>query len=156
QQLPDWIELHNPATNAVNLSGMSLTDSVSTPRKWIFPDGSLVGAAGYLVIECNAEVSVSPTNTGFSLKAGGDGAYIFDRPENGGGLLDSVTFGLQTTGFSIGRIPNATGPWHLNVPTRSSPNIAMALGNTAQLKINEWLANPASGDDWFEVYNLGD
>jgi len=31
--------------------------------------------------------------------------------------------------------------------------VVAALCDASQLKVNEWMANPASGDDWFEIYN---
>ncbi|MBM3848091.1 MAG: lamin tail domain-containing protein, partial [Verrucomicrobia bacterium] len=36
---PDWVEIINPTTNDVDLAGMSLTDDLSQPRKWVFPSG---------------------------------------------------------------------------------------------------------------------
>jgi hypothetical protein len=50
-------------------------------------------------------------------------------------------------------VPNGSGNWTLTLPTRNSPNVAAGLGNASFLRINEWMANPASGDDWFELYN---
>src|SRR6185503_20216372 len=32
---------------------------------------------------------------------------------------------------------------------------AAGLGTVAGLSVNEWMADPASGDDWFELYNSG-
>ena len=34
-------------------------------------------------------------------------------------------------------------------------NAAVTLGGNSGLRVNEWMANPASGDDWFEIYNMG-
>jgi hypothetical protein len=34
-----------------------------------------------------------------------------------------------------------------------SVNLAVTLGPEGTLKINEWMAKPATGDDWFELYN---
>ena len=46
----DWVEIFNPNATAVDVSDMSLTDSSSTPRKWVFPSGSSLPAFGYLVV----------------------------------------------------------------------------------------------------------
>src|SRR6185503_9668296 len=92
-------------------------------------------------------------NTGFGLKASGDSLYLFNRPQSGGELLDSISFGVQASDWSIGRVPNGGSNWVLNVPSQGSANIAAALGNPYTLKINEWMAAPLSGSDWFEIYN---
>jgi hypothetical protein len=41
----------------------------------------------------------------------------------------------------------------LAIPTPGAPNRAAPLGDASRLRVNEWLANPASGDDWFEIHN---
>jgi hypothetical protein len=150
---PDWVELYNNGTNAIDLADFSLTDDAGTPRKWVFPTNSLIAAGGRRVIEFDDATPVSATNTGFGLSADGDGVYLFKRPADGGSVLDSVSFGLQAADFSIGRLSDGTGSWALTLPTRGTANVAAGLGNASALKINEWMANPTSGDDWLELYN---
>ena len=42
----------------------------------------------------------------------------------------------------------------LTTPTLNASNAAVpTLGSTATLKINEWMATAAHGEDWFELYN---
>jgi len=69
-------------------------------------------------------------------------------------LIDSIVFGLQIDGFSIGRIGYG-GVWKLNQPTFGQSNISQPLGDPAKLKINEWLANGVVlfEDDFIELYN---
>ena len=43
---PDWIELFNPSTNAVNLGDVSLSDDSNVPRKFVFPSGTTIAAGG--------------------------------------------------------------------------------------------------------------
>jgi len=38
-QVTDWIECYNPATNATDLSGMSLSDRLDEPRRWFSRPG---------------------------------------------------------------------------------------------------------------------
>jgi hypothetical protein len=45
------------------------------------------------------------------------------------------------------------GAWRLNQPTPGSANAVGDIGNAAGVRINEWMANPAAGDDWFELFN---
>ena len=84
----------------------------------------------------------------------GGAVYLFDTPANGGGLINSITYGIQTPNLSIGRVPDGGTNWVLNAPTPNAANFALSpLGNPANLRINEWMADPASGNDWFEIYN---
>ncbi|HKQ38214.1 MAG TPA: lamin tail domain-containing protein, partial [Verrucomicrobiae bacterium] len=151
---PDWIELYNPTNTIVDLSGMSLSDRLSTPTRWVFPAGSRIQAFNYFRVNFDANSPTNATNTGFGLKATGDAVYLFNRASAGGALLDSVTFGIQAPDFSLARVPNGSTNWVLGNPTLLAQNIAATLGSPSRLKINEWLANPKPGNpDWFEVYN---
>jgi len=82
------------------------------------------------------------------------GLYLYDKPANGGGLIDSIVFGTQINDFSIGRIGYG-GVWKLNQPTFGHANVAQPLGGPAKLKINEWLANEEVlfEEDFVELYN---
>jgi Bacterial TSP3 repeat len=68
-------------------------------------------------------------------------------------LQDLLTFGLQLTDLSLGRSPDGSTNWTLNLPTPNTSNQAQPLGNPAKFKVNEWMANPATGNPWFELYN---
>jgi hypothetical protein len=155
----DWVELYNPSNGVTVLSGMSLTDDATQPRRWVFPPGVELPPGGHLVVRFDpdspASTNAGPVlNTGFGLKAQeGDRVYLFDAPAAGGALLDAVSFGLQATDFSIGRIPNGSGAWGLTRPTPGVPNLAADLGSPEALRINEWMANPDQGEDWFELFN---
>lgn len=152
----DWIELFNTSTNSLDLADVSLSNDPNAPRKFVFAPNTIVAAGGFLVIYCNNNLPAATNNTGFSLNATGDSVFLFNRLTNGGGLIDAVTFGLQTADFSIGRFPNGSGAWTLNVATPGALNSAAGLGTVASLTVNEWMAEPAGGDDWFEIYNSGD
>lgn len=147
---PDWVELYNGSNNDVNLAGMSLTTDTTNPRRWKFPEGSVIRSHDFKVIYCDGNVSESAFNTGFGLNANGDAVYLYDAATN---RVDGVVFGLQVQDLSIGRAQLATGAWVLTKPTLGAANIPVSLGSASSLKINEWMADPESGSDWFEVYS---
>lgn len=150
---PDWVELFNPTGTAINLADMSLSDDLFQPRRFVFTSGS-IPAQGHYIVRFEPGEIVSPTNTGFGLKASGGAVYLYDKLSNGGSLLDSILYGVQAPDFAVGRVPDGGSNWVLTVPTRRAANIVQVLGNPALLKVNEWLANPVPGeDDWFEIYN---
>ncbi|MGC8830247.1 MAG: lamin tail domain-containing protein [Verrucomicrobiia bacterium] len=151
---PDWIELYNGTTNTIDLSDYSLSDDTQNPRRFVFAAGTKIDPGQFLRILCDNNKPSSTNNTGFALKGTGGSIYLFDKPSNGGSLLDSITYGIQTANFSIGRVPDGSTNWVLTTPTPQAPNAAIPnLASPQSLKINEWMAAPKAGDDWFEIYN---
>jgi len=152
---PDWVELYNGTTNTIDLSDFSLTDSTLLPRKFAFSNNTQIAAGGYLRILCDDGRPATNNNTGFGLRAAGGAVYLFNSPANGSALLSSIIYGIQTPNLSIGRVPSGSANWVLNTPTPDAANNAVpTLGSVANLKVNEWMADPPSGeDDWIEIYN---
>ncbi|MCP5526503.1 MAG: lamin tail domain-containing protein [Verrucomicrobiales bacterium] len=151
---PDWVELHNPTGEPVDLAGWTLARGTGGTDRWTFPVGATLPAGGFLQIWCDAaepaSVRVEPAwNTGFSLDGESDDIGLRDAR---GQLIDAVGFGFQVTDLSIGR---TSGGWQLlERPTPAAPNAAPAVsGPSSALRINEWMAEPLTGDDWFELYN---
>jgi hypothetical protein len=147
---PDWVEFYNSGASAVNLAGMSITTVTNNIRAFVFPEGTSIPSQGYTILYFDDQTPASGWNTGFGLNGGGDAVYFYDRS---GVLVDSVVFGMQLDDKSIGRIPSGGTTWALCTPTRQSANAEAKIGTATALKINEWMADPASGADWFELYN---
>jgi hypothetical protein len=149
----DWIELYNASSEAYDLSGMSLTDTTADPRRYVFPSGFILQEGERRRLACNDQSPAAVDNTGYALGRGGDALYLFQRLSEGGGLADSVVFGLQPEGYSLARVPDAFGDWQLALPTPEAPNLAVTLAGVEALRINEWASNPRNGEDWFELFN---
>lgn len=154
---PDVIELFNSSDTEVSLADMSLTDQVSQPRKYVFPDGATIPAGGYLVVYAeNADAALEGLVTGFELDAGGDSVRLYDSEANGGALLDEIVFGYQVTDIAIARGADDASVWALAEPTLGAVNgAALALDDVGGVRINEWLANTQYrvGSDFVELYN---
>lgn len=148
----DYVELFNPTGAQFDLGGMSLSVGSAQPGQFIFTPGTQVPAGGYLVVWCDGARPPSTAgslNTGRALDGESGGVYLFNAA---GQLINVVEYGFQVPDRPIGL---AAGQWRLL--SAASPGAANAspqtLGTNLVLKINEWMANPASGDDWFELYN---
>lgn len=150
-----WVELHNTGEEAAELAGLSLTDDPANPRQWAFAADTVIPAHGFLTLACDPASAPSAANTGLLLRASGGQLYLFDRPATGGGLLDALLYGIQTPDHSLARDPDGFGAWGLGLPTPEAPNQAAAVGDPHLLRINEWMARPGLGADWFELYNSG-
>ncbi len=150
---PDMIELYYDGPAPLDLSGMSITDNPDNTTKFVFPGGPTMNPGDYLVLYADDSILTPGVHLGFALDADGEGVYLYDTIANGGGLLDSVEFGIQLGDLSIGRVAN--GQWRLTIPTFGQANIAHILGNPATLKINEWLADEDffRSTDFIEIYN---
>src|SRR5262249_32454055 len=136
---PDWVEIYNPSSNPVDLADLSLTDATTDPRRWVFPPGSIVPGLGFLKVLLDSEQAASATNTGFGVKANGGAVYLFNRPAEGGSVASAVSYGLQAADWSIGRVPDGSTNWGLTIPRFGLANVAAALGDPLQLRINEWM-----------------
>lgn len=147
---PDWVELYNPTDHRIDLGGMSLSENPVTPRSWVFPNGTVIEARRFLVIFCNNQEAASTRNTGFGISASGGAIYLYGQQTN---LVDSVRFGLQAADFTIGRLQQPDANWLLMVPSFEAANTPAELGDPKLIRINEWMADPVSGDDWFEIFN---
>jgi len=76
----DWIEIYNPSTEPINLSGWSLTDDAGLLNKWVMPDITLP-ASGYLVIFASGKDRNDPEeelHTNFSLNSSGEYLALVD------------------------------------------------------------------------------
>jgi hypothetical protein len=153
--ISDWVELYNPGAQPVSLQNWSLSDIGSNPRRWVFPNNITLPANGYLVVALDPNRPPSAAaggllNAGFGVKAMGDSLLLYSPS---GVLIDSLRFGPQAVDFSIGALPSGSDQFVLTSPTPGGANIAQELGSPTVLRINEWMADPASGEDWFEVYS---
>ena len=105
--VPDWVELFNPTATPVSLADMSLSDDALAPRRFVFTSGS-IPPLGFYVVRFEPDEAVSPTNTGFGLRASGGAVYLYDKLANGGSLLTAVNYGVQAPDYAIGRVPDGS------------------------------------------------
>ena len=107
-QHDDWIELYNPSSSAVDLTGAYLTDTRDDLKKWRFPYGSIIEAQGYLVAWADKGLGQPGLHTSFRLKRAGDEVILSAAD---GTVIDSVSFDEQTTNVTYARLPNGSGPF---------------------------------------------
>jgi len=123
-QWNDWIELYNPGTNGVQLSGWGLSDSATSPFKWIF--GNVIIQPGeFLLIWAsdknrNAVTNGNQLHTSYGISSGGE-AVVLTRPD--GTRVDYFDPIVIPANQSLGRQPDGTGPLLLfSVPTPRAAN----------------------------------
>jgi len=167
---PDWIELYNGGSAAVDVGGMYLTDDLANPDAWQLPEGTVIDAGGFLVVWADNDPEKGPMHASFSLNATGEAIGLF--ASDGLTEIDSVVFGAQLDDVSYGRLPDGTANWTYLTPTPGSQNIEGDANNGPSthvvsvpegLVINEFMADngatiagpDGTNPDWVELYNGG-
>jgi hypothetical protein len=140
----DWLELFNPATTAIDLSGYTLTDNLTNMVRWAIPAGTTLGPQAYLVFWADGQPSLNgpgkSLHTSFKLNQDGEVIALFSP---GGQPVDVAVFGQQSPNVSQGRWPNGQtdGMAFLSHPTPGTENI-LASANVADVVIQSaYLAN---------------
>ncbi len=105
----DWIELYNPNTVPVNLSGWFMTDSFAQPDKWTIPTNTFIAGRGFLLVWADGQTNLNGLGAGgdlhanFQLGRAGDGIGLF-APD--GTPRHGVVFGPQSQNVSQGLFPD--------------------------------------------------
>ena len=141
----DFVELHNPTTQAVDMSGCVLTDEPAIHKHVIAPGTTLTG---------NGFVSLDQNALGFSLSMHGDAIYLIDT--NANRVVDAVQFPAQANGVATGRYPDGSPELRvLASPTAGTDNAPLRQGDVV---INEIMYHPITADnddEYIELYNRG-
>ena len=141
----DWIELYNPDAAPISLFGYRLTDDANDLGKFVFREDAIIPARGYFLVP-----SRGPEGLGFGLNAAGETVHLVTPDLQ---IIDSIEFGLQLDGYTIGRIGTAA-TWQLLEPSPGNVNQHLArLGDSSRVVINEWLAEATAEEDFIELYN---
>jgi hypothetical protein len=124
----DWFELYNAGSEDVDLTAYSLTDNVTNASQFVIPPGYVVPAGGFLLVWADNDANQnSPTNTGLHVNfaRSGAGAQIGCCAPDGS-LVDSLTFGPQSSDVSEGLYPDGNPPpaLVLDIPTPGASNSA--------------------------------
>ncbi len=141
---PDFIELFNAGTNAVNLAGYHLSDNPDQPFKWTFPGGASIPAGGCFFVWADgydsgpgrvlyrdfwpyAGYTTKYYHCSFKLSTAGESVDFFSP---GGSLIDSINFSTQVVDISYGRFPDgSTNLGFFGQPTAGATNIGPALSH---------------------------
>lgn len=119
----DYVELLNTSAEAVDLSNYGLSDSLKRPRRWQFPQGTVIAPGEYKVVylDEHPELStVSDAHTNFKLSRSGGETLSFCDPS--GRVLDRVPLSMVPTDHSYGRTLGYAGFYYYDVPTPGQAN----------------------------------
>jgi hypothetical protein len=122
-EFDDWIELRNVTDQPLDLTGHYLTDEPGNMRKWQFPAGTVLPVDGYLIIWADEDTTAPlGLHASFKLSGSGEQIYLTDTDAHANAILDSISFGEQTTDMSYGRSVNNGDTWIQMLPTPGAEN----------------------------------
>jgi len=142
----DWIEIYNSEDTVVNIEGYYITDNLSDPFKFQFPNNSIIQPNDYFVVWADGEdyypgnyhiypedidIVISDNHTNFKLNKSGDEVGLFNAD---GDLIDSIIFDQQITDISYGRKPNGSSEWfYFSNPSSLASNMSIGYLNTMRI-----------------------
>lgn len=136
----DWIELYNPTSEAINISGYYLSDDSGNPFRWQFPENTIIEAHSFLLVWASGKDKVAPNgeiHTNFSISRSGE-PLILTAPDRIT-LVDQIVPMALPRNVSYGRYPNGSDNWVFFDRNNITPN---ATNNHATpYDIPDWL-NP--------------
>lgn len=119
----DYVELYNTSAQTVDLSGYGLSDSLKRPRRWQFPQGSVIAPGEYKIVYLDGQPDLSTVtdfHTNFKLTRAGGETISFCDPT--GRVLDRIPLSLIPTDHSYGRTSGMNGFYYYDVPTPGEAN----------------------------------
>ena len=146
---PDWIEIYNATTTAVDISGYKIYDNggqAGTKPKKEIPAGTTIPAKGfYVIVVDDADAS------GFGLGSGGDQVWLENTT---GTVIDDVTIPALAENTSFGRYPDGDANMQiLYVVTPGAANNNSAPPAAVVLMNEIFSRGNAENPDWIELYN---
>ena len=162
---PDWIEIYNAGDEPVMLGGYYMADNLTDPEAMYqipdtYPDSVTVAAGAYILFYANKGEAGSVLNLNFKLGSGGEQIGLWNPSKE---IVDSLTYGEQTTDVSFGRMPDGSDHWQFFTEHEKVGFTASPGRSNITLKINELLAKNDNNiqdefgnyGDWIELYNYG-
>lgn len=153
----DSVELFNPNSAPVDISGWLMTDKTDRPQaEWVrVPNGTQIGANGFYVI-----ADTKDNEWAFGLSEGGDSVFLY-RPDPQGGLpiqVAAVEFGASPVSVALVHHVDSIGrvhyPFQEGLPTLGAPNCPLLVGPVV---IEEIMPDPETTDgEYVVIANISD
>jgi len=162
-EYPDWIELYNGGSEAADISGFGLSDSLLEGPKYVFPAGTVLESGQFIVVWCSGNSSEA-LHAPFKLNAEEE-AVLFDATSR---VLDSADLMAVDAGLTLSR--QNDGTWAAMKPSPGYENSDTGIAayeselmatEDMGLYINEFMPSNATTiadsfgvySDWIEIYN---
>lgn len=123
---PDWIEVYNAGSTAVDMGGYWICDDLNEPDKLYqipttSPSTTTVQPGGFILFIANGDPTGGVLNLNFKLSGSGEhiGIWLPDKTT----VVDTMSYDAQTTDVSMGLSPNGGTLWYFFTnPTPGASN----------------------------------
>jgi CotH kinase protein/Lamin Tail Domain/Chitobiase/beta-hexosaminidase C-terminal domain len=122
-EMSDWIEIHNPRSTGIDMTGWYLTDDATNLKKFRF-DARTIPAGGYLIVHASGldrRFAGNPLHTNFTLN-GDKGEYVALVKTGGTTVASQITFTKQRPDVSFGRDASTNNLVFFDAPTPGKKN----------------------------------
>lgn len=103
-------------------------------ERWARDHSLYIGAHQYLVVWCDNQLTQAGVHSNFKLSKSGE--YIALVDTDGVTVIDSLSFGAQTTDISWGRQPDGAASWAAMAPTPGAANLLTAVATEPLRPLN--------------------
>lgn len=144
---PDWIEVYNAGSAAIDLGGYWISDDLNEPDKLYqipttSPNLTTVQPGGFILFIANGDPTGGVLNVNFKLSGSGEhiGLWMPDKTT----VVDTMSYGAQTTDVSMGLSPNGGTLWYFfaaPTPGASNPDYT-GVSETSFLQEISCVPNP--------------
>ena len=132
----DWIELYNSSSQTNSLAGLTLTDDLTRPTRFVFPPGYTLGGGQYLLL--------TSAQLGFGFSATGESASLLQvAGTNIIRILDSAEFPAADQGETFGLFQRSDGILDLTELSYPTPGTNNALPRVGPVVISELMPTPS-------------
>jgi hypothetical protein len=108
-QRTPWLELYNPSTNIVSLSGLYLANNYTNLTAWAFPSGASINPGEFKVIFADSQTNLSTLaelHTSFTLASGSGSLALSGFYNSQPQVLDYVDYANLGLNHSYGSFPD--------------------------------------------------
>lgn len=159
---PDWVELYNTTSQAIDLGGWFLSDDADKPTKYEIAKGTALAPHAYLVLAEDKHFG-NPRDPGshesFGLSRAGESVYLCSGSQGRiTGYREHAKFGASEAGVTFGRYVDGAGGVHfvpLQGATPGAVNADPVVGPIVITEIMYHVGN-ASDVEYVELQNAGD
>ena len=119
---PDWLEIYNSGSTELSLDGIGLSNGAKNKFKFVFSEGTKIGAGEYIVVLCKKGVSEEEGEyrAAFNISATAGDTITLNHPELG--ELDSVTLPELISDVTYARTSDGGAEFDVLEPTPGSSN----------------------------------
>lgn len=123
----DWAEIYNGSDEPVWLADYYLSDNMGSPGKYRFPE-EFIPAGGFYLVWLDDQEEQGVNHATFKISKEGEMLRLSERPSTGYHMVDSLSFGLQESDISTGRLVDGGPEWIIfPSPTPNYSNLSTAV-----------------------------